>query len=118
MAIVRPVVEVKSGTFHAATRSASAQQGSVGPSGRRVRDVLEEAKGAGDKLRISFDEKRRRRLEQLGRLPGNEQLLQVAADGYYDVDVSSLRSADPDASVIVGLDISCTPEEAQQLGLA
>ena len=48
---------------------------------------------------------------------GNQDLLKVADDGFYTVDLSPLLTRNADDRVLIGFQVSWSEEEARTLGL-
>lgn len=68
--------------------------------------------------RLEMRDDFREQLRTAGRLPGNEDLLEVADRPTIDISLEHLRDVGLDTRIIVGYGIEYTDEEGEQLGLS
>jgi hypothetical protein len=68
--------------------------------------------------RLEMRDAFREQLRTAGRLPGNEELLEIAERPTIDISLEHLRDVGPSTRIIVGYGIEYTDEEGEQLGLS
>jgi hypothetical protein len=81
-----------------------------------IKEILQRTGGIYEN-RLEMSDAFREQLRTAGQLPGNEELLEIAALPTVNISLEHLRGVDPNTRVVVGYGIEYTEEESQQLGL-
>jgi hypothetical protein len=87
------------------------------PPGVPIKEILKRTGGVYEN-KLQMTDAFREELRAAGRLPGNEQLLEIAEHPTVNISLEHLRDLDPNTRIIVGYGIEYADGEGELLGVA